>query len=583
MRRGQPSRTQAGGKGTLGPKGGRLTQLCSELNGAPPVQRLKAQGEALASGRPNRTGLPDGLKKGVESLSGMSMDHVRVHRNSSRPAQMQAHAYAQGGDIHLGPGQDHHLPHEAWHVVQQAQGRVRPTMQLAAGVPVNDDKSLEAEATRMGDKALGAPVQRTAQAATAPSAPVVQRAVWESDKNLKWTLFDGDPKSAAAPNVNATAPGEFYDDRTGQTFEDAYEFAHHLSSQTLSATDLADENETLEYENVDEGSDEEEEEEELKSSASDQSMDSSSDMEMEDRRKLAAEALQRPVTSSILTGATGKHPTRSMATHDKFATNKRTKKSGPVTITLEELTLWVQDKPVKRERPIMVEGLVEPTSTKGRGGAPDPHSGVQVYSGAGKQPKLSVASERNTGIPDSERGHIMALELGGPDISQNIVPQWAKFQGSGVWRRMEVAVLKKAVDTQRAGGELKYKVEVFYKDTKTTTPTLRTFGFPTGFRATTQVIGAKGKAPSPITIDFHQGQAQDETDQMMSERKLKKAEGKDWDPDLDIKKKSPKRRDVKTESKARSKAADKGKGKKSSGKGKEKTSGRKKQIDQRRK
>src|SRR6202007_2598901 len=92
---------------------------------------------------PNRTGLPNNLKSGVESLSGMSMDNVRVHYNSSAPASLQAHAYAQGTDIHVAPGQEQHLPHEAWHVVQQAQGRVQPTMQMKEGVPVNDDERLE--------------------------------------------------------------------------------------------------------------------------------------------------------------------------------------------------------------------------------------------------------------------------------------------------------------------------------------------------------------------------------------------------------------------------------------------------------
>ena len=47
-------------------------------------------------------------------------------------------AYAQGTDIHIGPGQGTHLPHEAWHVVQQKQGRVLPTVQLMVGVPVNE-------------------------------------------------------------------------------------------------------------------------------------------------------------------------------------------------------------------------------------------------------------------------------------------------------------------------------------------------------------------------------------------------------------------------------------------------------------
>ena len=93
----------------------------------------------------NNTGLPDNIKTGVESLSGHSLDDVKVHYNSSKPAQLNAHAYAQGTDIHMAPGQEKHLPHEAWHVVQQKQGRVKPTMQLQ-GVSVNDDVGLEKEA-----------------------------------------------------------------------------------------------------------------------------------------------------------------------------------------------------------------------------------------------------------------------------------------------------------------------------------------------------------------------------------------------------------------------------------------------------
>jgi hypothetical protein len=34
----------------------------------------------------NQTGLPDQLKTGIESLSGMSMDSVKVHYNSTKPA-----------------------------------------------------------------------------------------------------------------------------------------------------------------------------------------------------------------------------------------------------------------------------------------------------------------------------------------------------------------------------------------------------------------------------------------------------------------------------------------------------------------
>lgn len=104
-------------------------------------------------GKPNRTGMPSNLKSGIENLSGMSMDHVKVHYNSPKPAQLNAHAYAQGSNIHLGSGQARHLPHELGHVVQQAQGRVKPTTSVN-GMAVNDSPKLEVEADRIGAKSL---------------------------------------------------------------------------------------------------------------------------------------------------------------------------------------------------------------------------------------------------------------------------------------------------------------------------------------------------------------------------------------------------------------------------------------------
>lgn len=103
--------------------------------------------------RKNPTGMPDNLKTGIESLSGLSLDNVRVHYNSDKPAELDALAYAQGTDIHVGPGQETHLPHEAWHAVQQMQGRVQPTVQTK-GVAVNDSRELENEADQMGNKAI---------------------------------------------------------------------------------------------------------------------------------------------------------------------------------------------------------------------------------------------------------------------------------------------------------------------------------------------------------------------------------------------------------------------------------------------
>jgi hypothetical protein len=95
-------------------------------------------------------GLPETLRTGLETLSGVALDDVKVHRNSAAPAQFRAYAFAQGSDIHLAPGQEHHLPHEAWHVVQQKQGRVRPTRHDARNQAINDSPALEQEADRMG-------------------------------------------------------------------------------------------------------------------------------------------------------------------------------------------------------------------------------------------------------------------------------------------------------------------------------------------------------------------------------------------------------------------------------------------------
>ena len=101
------------------------------------------------------------------------MSDVRVHANSAKPAEVGALAYAQGSDIHLGPGQEKHLPHEAWHVVQQREGRVRPTTSVA-GVAVNDDPALEGEADAM-DSAPQRGKRRTLAPRTAEPQPPMAR------------------------------------------------------------------------------------------------------------------------------------------------------------------------------------------------------------------------------------------------------------------------------------------------------------------------------------------------------------------------------------------------------------------------
>lgn len=149
---------------------GPAAQRPGDAGGETPLQARSAE---------DAGGLPGPLRAGIEALSGLDMSGVRVHRDSDKPAQLNALAYAQGRDIHLGPGQEQHLPHEAWHVVQQMQGRVAPSFQMrqgpTLGVGVNDDAGLEHEADLMGARAL----QMRAEPHAAPGAArsLMQRAV----------------------------------------------------------------------------------------------------------------------------------------------------------------------------------------------------------------------------------------------------------------------------------------------------------------------------------------------------------------------------------------------------------------------
>lgn len=119
------------------------------------VTQRKAFTEAHGVGNQHNTkGIPGKLRHGLEGLSGMDLSDVKVHYGSVKPASVDALAYAQGNDIYLGPGQEKHLPHEAWHVVQQRQGRVQPTMQMKGGICVNDNDALEKEADIIGARAL---------------------------------------------------------------------------------------------------------------------------------------------------------------------------------------------------------------------------------------------------------------------------------------------------------------------------------------------------------------------------------------------------------------------------------------------
>lgn len=176
------------------------------------TKRNASQHQPFQLNQANNTGLPDQLKSGVEQLSGHNLDDVRVQFNSSEPAAVQAHAFARGNEIHVAPGQEQHLPEEAWHVTQQKAGRVKANTEVG-GQPVNDQEHLETEARSMGNKAMQLHASGETQApksSTTSSAmqrnPVVQRVVLNMDSADKTINEAVEIESARVEAVTGEAP-----------------------------------------------------------------------------------------------------------------------------------------------------------------------------------------------------------------------------------------------------------------------------------------------------------------------------------------------------------------------------------------
>ncbi|HAS44317.1 MAG TPA: hypothetical protein DCS93_27820 [Microscillaceae bacterium] len=143
-------------------KQSKLPPIQAKQSRLPPIQAKKGFANELKSMTKNAsleeaktgaaTSLPTQMKTNMEQMGGVDLSDVKVFPNSEKPAQLKAEAYAQGNEIHLSNGQ--HLGHEAWHVVQQKQGRVMPTIQANNGAQINADSALEKEADDMGAKAI---------------------------------------------------------------------------------------------------------------------------------------------------------------------------------------------------------------------------------------------------------------------------------------------------------------------------------------------------------------------------------------------------------------------------------------------
>jgi hypothetical protein len=177
-----------------------------EMANISPQAKQAAQLQTMADGhsvqqqqpiqkKENNTGLPDNLKTGsggpmpadvqakMESAFGTDFSDVQI-REGPEASSIGAVAFTRGNELHFAPGQydprsqsgQKLLGHELAHVVQQREGRVRPTTQ-AKGLAVNADPTLEREADEMGARAVRGDVQTANLDARrgpgpAPGAPV---------------------------------------------------------------------------------------------------------------------------------------------------------------------------------------------------------------------------------------------------------------------------------------------------------------------------------------------------------------------------------------------------------------------------
>ncbi len=124
--------------------------------------------------------LDRGLRAQMEKAFDADFSGVRLIRGSSAARGLGAEAVTRGERVHLAPGR--YAPgtfsgkaligHELAHVVQQRKGVVRATAQ-AKGVHINQDRGLEAEADRAGERAARGMKARVAGGARVGGGPPV--------------------------------------------------------------------------------------------------------------------------------------------------------------------------------------------------------------------------------------------------------------------------------------------------------------------------------------------------------------------------------------------------------------------------
>ncbi|MFP8885380.1 eCIS core domain-containing protein [Streptomyces mangrovi] len=159
------------------------------------------------------------------------------------------------------------------------------------------------------------------------------------------------------------------------------------------------------------------------------------------------ESVGRDVTGE---GDTVQRASATVLENATVASYKPGKESTPPLPTLHDLPI---------QRPRTVTGPVSPTGTAGRSAAPNPIA-VERLHAAYKREGRARGVRRGAPTEDQvwkdlfsgagyDRGHVMGLEVGGSDVRENIVPQWSLNQGTGMWRRIEQAMVGVGAGTVR--------------------------------------------------------------------------------------------------------------------------------------
>ncbi len=144
----------------------------------------------------NTRPLPVSLQYALEHLSGVDMSDVEVHVGSEVPEKYGVEAVTMGNRVYLYANNEHILAHEAWHVVQQKQGRVKAAM---TSDDLFIDAVLEEEAHNMGALAQGL----ASIGLPMPNRHALKRCAITQEAIQPWIKITNDPNEIESKQWNA--------------------------------------------------------------------------------------------------------------------------------------------------------------------------------------------------------------------------------------------------------------------------------------------------------------------------------------------------------------------------------------------